>query len=118
MGLKNIEFVKGTTNVKPLYEKSKIFVIPSVAEGLPMTIVEAMACKCCVISSKTAGGIKLVDENSGILFDIGDKEALANNLNSLINNSNLIQSLALSAYEDIKNYEIKNLEKLWGDIFE
>lgn len=118
LNLKNITFIDGTSDIKQFYEKSKIFVIPSVAEGFPMTIVEAMAYKCCVISSKTAGGIKLVDENSGILFDIGDKEALANNLNSLINNSNLIQTLALSAYEDIKNYEIKNLEKLWGDIFE
>ena len=46
-----------------------------------MTILEAMACKCSVISSKTAGGKKLIkDGKNGFLFKTGEADELAKTL--------------------------------------
>lgn len=117
LNIKNIEFIDGTTNIKPLYEKSKIFIIPSILEGFGMTIIEAMACKSCVISSKTAGGNKLVNhKNSGLLFDIGDIEDLSKQIIDLIEDKNKRKYLSNNAFEYVKRYEIENISKKWDRI--
>jgi glycosyltransferase involved in cell wall biosynthesis len=117
LNIKNIEFLPSTPDVKSYYEKAKIFVIPSLFEGMPMTILESMACKCCVISSKTAGGKKLIENNvNGILFDIGDTEALAKNLIMSINDENIQKELLLKAFEYAKQYRIDNISEKWNEV--
>ena len=113
LNLANVSFIDSTADVKPIYEKSKIFVIPSIAEGFPMTILEAMACKCCVISSKTSGGMKLVGKQNSLLFDIGDELELAEKLKRLISNRLLREEFALQSFENVKQYDIKVIAKFW-----
>jgi glycosyltransferase involved in cell wall biosynthesis len=114
---RNIEFINGTTDIKPFYEKAKIFTIPSIAEGMPMTILEAMACKCCVISSKTTGGKKLIDnKKTGFLFDIGNQEGLSEQILLLIRDKELREKLANNSFKYVKQYQIDNIAKNWNDI--
>lgn len=118
LNLKNIEFFPATTDVKLYYENVKIFVISSLFEGLPMTILEAMACKCCVISSKTAGGKKLIENNkTGILFEIGNEKELTTNIEQLISDKQVREKISLNSYEYVKQYKIDNIAKKWGDVF-
>jgi len=108
--LENVEFIDGTTDVKPYYKKAKIFVIPSLFEGMPMTILEAMACKACVISSKTAGGKKLiVNKDNGLLFSISDSKQLGEEILELIKNKELRITLSNNAYQYVQQYEIENI---------
>ena len=117
LDIQNIEFINGTTNIKPFYEKAKIFVIPSIAEGFGMTIIEAMACKSCIISSKTTGGKKLVEDNkTGLLFDIGDSEKLSKQIINLIKDKQKREELATNAFEYVKRYEIENIAKKWDGV--
>ena len=118
LNLDNVSFINSTVDVKPIYEKSKIFVIPSIAEGFPMTILEAMACKCCVLSSKTFGGVKLVGKKNGMLFDIGNKLELAEKLKRLMHDQLLREELALQSYKNVKQYEIEGIAKFWDQVFE
>jgi glycosyltransferase involved in cell wall biosynthesis len=119
LNIQNIEFIDGTTNIKPIYEKAKIFVIPSIAEGFGMTIIEAMACKCCVISSKTAGGKKLVQNNkTGLLFNIDNKEELSNKIMNLIKNRKIRESLTINSFKEIEQYKIENISKKWDMVIE
>ena len=118
LNLDKVLFIDSTADVKPIYEKSKIFVIPSIAEGFGMTILEAMACKCCVLSSKTSGGMQLVGEKNGMLFDIGDKLGLAESLKRLIGDRLLREELALQSYDNAKQYEIESIAKFWDQVFD
>jgi glycosyltransferase involved in cell wall biosynthesis len=62
-----------------------IFVLPSRSEALSNSLMEAMACGCCVIASDTGGNPELVrDRQTGILFPPGDVQALALALRLLI----------------------------------
>ena len=118
LNLKNIEFVHATTDVKQYYEKAKIFVIPSLFEGFGMTIIEAMACKCCVISSKTAGGKKLIENNkTGLLFDIRNEQELFLYTQELIDNQQKREKLSLNSYEYIQQYKIDKIAEKWENIF-
>ncbi len=115
LNIPNVEFVKGTNDVKPFYEQAKIFVIPSVLEGFGLTIIEAMACRCCVISSKTAGGSKLVTE-TGLLFDIGNKKQLANAMLSVIQHPEKRRMLANKSYKYVGRFDINKVEEKWNDV--
>jgi glycosyltransferase involved in cell wall biosynthesis len=115
----NIEFKDAISDVKPLYEKAKIFVIPSLFEGMPMTILEAMACKCAVISSKTAGGKQLIeDKKNGLLFDISNEVQLSEKILYLIRNKNKMQNIAYNGFESVQKYNIENISKRWENVFE
>lgn len=52
-----------------LYEAADLFVFPSFQEGLPVALIEAMACGKAVACSRIRGNIDLVDGFGGVLFD-------------------------------------------------
>jgi len=112
--LNSVEFIKSQVDVKKYYNKSKIFVLPSIFEGMPMVILEAMACKATVISSDTAGGLRLIEENqTGLLFKKGDKYELAKKINYLIRDKNQRNKLANNAYIYINKHSIKTVAPNW-----
>jgi len=115
--IKNIKFLPSNPDVKQYYEKAKIFVIPSLFEGMPMTILEAMACKTAVISSKTAGGKKLIEHNeNGLLFDIGNEKELSLYIQELINNQLEREKLASNGYKYVQQYKIDKIAQKWDRI--
>jgi glycosyltransferase involved in cell wall biosynthesis len=56
-----------------------VFLMPSLNEGLPLTLLEAMACGCCPVAT-TAGGIPevLCNRDLGWLVPMGDAAAFTN----------------------------------------
>ncbi len=115
--LDSVEFIQSQTDVKSYYDKSKIFVLPSIYEGMPMTILEAMACKSTVISSNTAGGLRLVNDNkTGLLFKKRDEEELAKKLTYLMRDKHQRENLANSAYNYINKHTIENIASNWNNI--
>ena len=117
LNLNCVEFIASTKDVKYLYKQAKLFIIPSLFEGMPMTILEAMACKCCVISTNTAGGKKLIKNNeTGILFHIGHSEELAQKLSLLIDNNEDREQFALNAFAYVKQYNIEAISPKWDNI--
>ncbi|MFH2047206.1 MAG: glycosyltransferase [Pseudomonadota bacterium] len=54
-----------------------LFVLPSKIEPFGMVLIEAMSAKIPVLSSKSGGGVEILDNNNDLLFDIGDVEGLA-----------------------------------------
>lgn len=58
-----------------LYQKHKIFLIPSLTEGLPNTLCEAMLCGCIPIVSKTGILPDIVGEN-GLILEKKDVQML------------------------------------------
>lgn len=72
-------FHSRTADVAPLLASIDVFVCPSLTEGLPNAVMEAMACGCCAVVSDVGGCPELVThEKTGLLFrsnDLGDLTA-------------------------------------------
>ncbi len=70
-------FEPATAQVTEWLSKIDIFVIPSRSEALSNSLMEAMACGCCVVASEVGGNTELVrHDETGLLFRSGDREAL------------------------------------------
>ncbi|HQL67338.1 MAG TPA: glycosyltransferase [Caldisericia bacterium] len=109
----NITFINPTYNIDDIMKKSKILVLPSRYEGLPMVILEAMSNKLPVISTQVGGISELIiDKFNGILINSDDVVGLSNSIIELLSNKNLYDFISKNAYEIInKEYNISDYTK-------
>ncbi len=79
-----------------------LFILPSFTEGRPMVIYEAMASGCPIIASNV-GGIpeQVKDGYNGYLIEPGDKEILADRIEFLLKNNDLIQKMGINSRKRI-----------------
>lgn len=82
--------------------RADLFVLPSLAEGLPVELVEAMSLGLPCVST-TAGGVPELIRNGidGLLVPPGDTTALAAALEALLLNPNLGKNLGASARQRV-----------------
>jgi sugar transferase (PEP-CTERM/EpsH1 system associated) len=67
-----------------------LYVLPSIAEGISNTILEAMATGLPVVATRTGGNPELVEDGvTGALVPVGDREALAQAILSYANDLHL-----------------------------
>ena len=82
-----IRFVGSVREPAAIVAASDFFVLPSLWEGMPNAVMEAMALGKAVIATRVGGVPELVAHNeSGILVPPGDAEALARAIEDLIDN--------------------------------
>jgi glycosyltransferase involved in cell wall biosynthesis len=80
-----------------------VFVLPSIKEGLPIVLLEAMASKKPVIASRVGAIPKVVKHNeTGILVEPRDFFALKDAIIKLIDNPEKANYLALEGYKKVK----------------
>lgn len=70
-------FAGDRTDVAQLLQCMHVFVLPSLAEGISNTVLEAMATGLPVLATRVGGNVELVQDNgNGALFEAGDVAAL------------------------------------------
>ncbi len=91
-------FEPATSEVADWLSRIDIFVLPSRTEALSNSLMEAMACRCCVVASRVGGNPELVDDGkNGVLFESGNVEKLAAQLATLLDNPERRQQMAAAA---------------------
>jgi glycogen synthase len=88
-----------------LYRHSDIFLIPSLFENAPYSLLEAMAAHLPVIGAATSGIAELIrHRENGLLFDVNDPDGLVSCITALIASQQLAADCARKAYDDIKRF--------------
>ncbi len=102
-----------------VYAASDILVNASFTEGLPMTILEAMASKVAVIATNVgAVGDIVIHQESGILLKPGDDQTLSAALNELIDDKAKRQRFTQRAYDLIETrYSASAMAKSYDAIY-
>ncbi len=78
--IKNVEFKPPVFDLDKkikLFQEADIFVLPSRREGMPQSLIEAMASNCKVIASDIEACRELINSRKGLLFRTGDEKDLA-----------------------------------------
>lgn len=77
-------------NVVPLMSALDIFVLPSLAEGISNTILEAMSCGLPVVATRVGGNAELViDGETGLLVPRADPKAMSEAIQCYLDDDNL-----------------------------
>jgi len=75
------------TDVSTLLDDAQVLVLPSLNEGQPMAILEAMSRGICVVASTVGGIPEMLGDAGGILVEPGDVDALASTLLHVVSDS-------------------------------
>ncbi|HEX9173232.1 MAG TPA: TIGR03088 family PEP-CTERM/XrtA system glycosyltransferase [Telluria sp.] len=90
-GLQDVAYLAGPrSDVAPVMRSLSLFALPSMAEGTPVTLLEAMASSLPVVATRVGGIPELVvDGSTGTLVPAADPEQLARALASYVGDSDL-----------------------------
>ena len=101
------------------YRDADVFILPSLAEGMPLVVLEAMGTGLPIVASRVQGIDELVVENvNGALFDAGDVEGLAHSLVKLINASESRVEMGKASVERVKPYDWKHIADAYLDLYD
>lgn len=92
------------------YRRADIFILPSLAEGMPLVVLEAMGTGLPIIASRVQGIDELVAAGvNGEVFDPGDVDELARCLVKLINAGEHRVAMGKASIERVKPYDWKHI---------
>lgn len=113
----NCVFEPATSRVPEWLNAMDIFVLPSLSEALSNSLMEAMACGCCVAASDVGGNPELVKHGeTGMLFH--NAEELASQLRILIPDAAMRKGLADRAECKIRmEFSLKRSAQRMGEIY-
>lgn len=95
LGLSDVVWFSGDRNDVPtLMQLMDIFILPSLAEGISNTLLEAMASGLPVIATSVGGNVELIDEGvNGRLVPVNNVVAMADAVAELVDDPILRQSM-------------------------
>lgn len=119
-GLESTIFLLGKLpNASEHLRDFDIFVLPSIKEGFPYTILEAMAAGLPIVATKV-GGIPeiLIDKKTGLIVAPKNPQALADAIMNLISNPESGSRMGRKAQEIVKNFTISKMVSATEKIYE
>lgn len=100
-----IHYHRQPDNLCELYNSTAIFLTPSIQEGWGLTATEAMACGCALVSTDAEGLSVFAHHNeTALLCETKNSQALADNLITLITNNDLRIKLAEKGHQYIQQF--------------
>lgn len=109
-------------NIQKFYQMADIFVLPSYTEGLPLVVIEAMACGLPVIASKVGGIPEVIsDSENGFLVQPQKEDVLKVKLETLVTDPNLREQFGKFSMQIIDDefnieYKIKRFIRIYKDL--
>lgn len=117
-GLQKVVKLTGSLNqqaVRAQFQQADIFVLPSLAEGIPVVLMEAMSSGVPCVSTPVNGIPELIQhERTGLLATPGDLDSLCTQLQRLIQDPALRQKLARAGHAKVlSDFDLnRNVSKL------
>lgn len=117
-----VTFAGMRSDIPAVLAAMDIFCLSSKSEGLPVSLLEAMAAERTIVSTRV-GGIPevLTDHREGLLVEPNDPDALADALQEVACNSELAAGLARKASEKVaaeysNRAVVRKLEEIYGGL--
>lgn len=112
LNLKNITW---TGKVDPsetasYFKACTVFAVPSLSEGFPLTVAEAMACGCAIVSTNVRGIPEILkDKRNGFLVEADDPEALAERIIHLLKSPEIRKAISQNNLKDAVKHSWENV---------
>lgn len=116
---KNMIFAGIRNDMPRVYAMCDLMVNSSYIEGLPMTILEAMAARVPIIATRVGAVPKVIDDQkNGIALEPGDAGTLAKAMRELIADGQKRKRFADAAYKDVcERFSDRRMAERYRDIY-
>ena len=106
MGLSDsVKLFGHSDNVEKFLTSADVFVMPSLWEGLPIALLEAMSAGLPIVATRVEGVEEVVEEGKhGLLVPVGNINALADAIVQLLADSHLRRAMGIAAKEKVLNF--------------
>jgi glycosyltransferase involved in cell wall biosynthesis len=109
-------FVEASHTIEQYFQAVDVYVLPSVREGLPIALLEAMSCALPCVASRLPGATDvLIDHGvNGLLVAPDDPDGLVDAIGSLIRNREMTARLGAAARDTVvERYSIQRTAAAW-----
>ena len=108
---------KTTDEISKLLDKSKIFVLTSLKEGLPTVLIEAMFSSNILISYNcNHGPSDIINENNGFLIPMHDKNLFREKLESVLKSPEKLSDMITTSYQESQKWKKGKILEKWTEI--
>jgi len=112
----NIIFTGPRLDIAELLRIFDLYVLPSLWEGLPMVLIEAMAAKCPIVATNVGGNYMAINHGiNGSLVEPADSEVFATEIIKILKDDDLRTSYINEAY---KKYEAEFSSRIMTDLYQ
>jgi glycosyltransferase involved in cell wall biosynthesis len=118
----NVKLAGIRSDVPDLLHAADVYVLSSMREGFPVSLIEAMAAGCAVAAARV-GGIPdaIVDGVNGVLVNPGDAAELARAIENLVRDGELRERLGAAALDDVRKrfsleHVVRRTERIYFEL--
>jgi len=113
-----VHFLGRRSDVPQLLAAATALILPSDREGLPRSVLEAMAMGTPVVGTRIRGTRELLEEGAGLLVEIGDAAALASAMQWVVDHPQESAALAERAHKRVRRYALERIISLHETLYE
>ncbi len=107
---KNVEFLGYRRDIYDFAGMCDLSLSSSRQEGLPINLIEAMALGNPIVATDVRGNNDIVEDGvNGYLVKLNDYESMADRINSLIENRELLNEFSASCLKLVEKYSVDNV---------
>lgn len=104
--------------MEEIYPMCDIAASSAISEGLPLNIIEAMACGLPIVASRIRGHVDLVEEEiNGFLYTPGDRDELGRALRNIYGWKERLKIISTKNVEKVKQFDLEQAESQIYDIY-
>jgi L-malate glycosyltransferase len=116
---RRVQFLGYREDVAQLLAEADVFVLPSRSEAFPNGAIEAMAAGLPVVASATGGLLDLIEHgHTGLLFEPGNPQALADALRHLFTDRGIAAGIGQRAQAQVRQrYSFERMVRSFEDLY-
>ena len=106
-------------DVADLYKAADLYIHPSLREGLPVALMEAMACGLPVVCSRIRGNVDLIKNgDGGLLCASNEIDEYKDAINNILTNRSLAEKMGQVNVNRVRNCDISKVREMNRLIYE
>lgn len=119
--LSDIDGIVRTNSVRELaelYSSADVFINPTYEDNFPTTNIEALACGTPVITYRTGGSPEAIDENTGMVVEVGDINGLVDGIKKICQSDHKEDTRRLCRERAVKYFNKDDRYKEYLDLYQ
>jgi len=114
------EFLGHVEDMPPLMAAADLVVLPSRSEGVPLTVIESLACATPVVASRVGAVCEVLDSSCGVLIEPvrGEAAAFATAIDGLLNRPDLCRGMGETGRRKVAaEYDFERARQAYARLF-